>query len=73
MNLAKDLYTNYKLNNKGITKKVIQDLEIGGKKSPCFNLFRSQRSLSNPLDYISDSSNEKKHRLINNNNQLTNR
>ena len=53
LNLAKDLYVNYRLNNKGITKNVLKKIEFGHQKQGVLNIFRTRRTLSNPLDYIS--------------------
>ena len=53
LHLAKDLYMNYQLNNKGITKKILKNVQINGQKQSILSVFRPRRSLSNPIEYVS--------------------
>ncbi|EAR84518.1 hypothetical protein TTHERM_00655460 (macronuclear) [Tetrahymena thermophila SB210] len=55
LNLAKDLYVNTNIKSSGLTRQVLKQIEIGGYKTGIISLFRAKRSLSNPLDYISDN------------------
>lgn len=61
MNLARELYINLSNNNatKGITRMVLKRIQLGHDKPGNINLFRTKRSLSNPLDYTSPSFLEK--------------
>jgi hypothetical protein len=55
LNLAKDLYVNTNINKSSIAKQVLKRLEFGPKNNaPQHPTFKLTRSVSNPLDYVSE-------------------
>lgn len=55
LNLAKDLYVNTNINKSSLAKQVLKKLEFGGvsHRTPQ-TIFKLTRSVSNPLDYVSE-------------------
>lgn len=55
LNLAKDLYVNTNINKSSLAKQVLKKLEFGGKSNRTPQpIFKLNRSVSNPLDYVSE-------------------
>ncbi len=54
LNLAKDLYVNSNLNKSSAAKNVLRKLEFGPTHGNPKDVFKLNRSVSNPLDYVSE-------------------
>lgn len=54
LNMARDLYVNEKFNKTSLAKQVLKRLEFGQNNPKAKSTFRMKRSVSNPLDYLSE-------------------
>ena len=54
LNLAKDLYINSNINKSAISKNILRRIEFGKPNSTIRSSLRLKRSVSNPLDYVSE-------------------
>lgn len=55
INLAKDLYLNSNITKSAFTKQILMNMDTRGINAPATQVVKLKRSLSNPLDYISNS------------------
>jgi len=54
LNLARDLYLNSNINGSTLAKNILRKLEFGKKNPTIKPVLRLKRSVSNPLDYVSE-------------------
>jgi hypothetical protein len=54
LNLARDLYVNSNIHGSTFTKNILRKLEFGKKNPSIKPVLRLKRSVSNPLDYVSE-------------------
>ena len=54
LNLAKDLYVNSNLNKSSAARNVLKRIEFGPTNAKPKDVFKLNRSVSNPLDYVSE-------------------
>lgn len=62
--MAKDLYMNTSFKGNDITRVLLRKIDIGGMRAGTISIFRNQRSITDPLQYINKDS-ERKYRIYN--------